>query len=356
MSFVEVRRSEIPVGERPAFSFGMFLPREIPNSEVETWGLSDLKGRPITAEATFLRSGIERRFQADPSKTPYDLGYEAAKKVIKPRQSFDSVIVSSSYPAGFNQADKLVEDFRIRTNNTLELGGACDGFAAMLGQFYLYPEFYGDNILFETNETYSKYCANLRELGIEADPSQAELLFGDIGLATIINRKKLELGKPVHVYKPSDDILLPYQEERPGNYWRMRIPESSDYFRQNGPNVIQTIREVLPDLIKEAISQSDYDPSEIAYVVTHQPTFQALKAISDRVPHLNFVNDVRDGNYSSASIPKALKSLIEGNTSYILRDGKEITGKFQLVHEQPFVIAGFGAGFYATAMVAVMHK
>ena len=342
-------------------SFGMYLPEYVlTNNEVENWkhtngGLVvDAKGRHITADGIMKRTGIERRYIAAPHETTLFMGEEAAKRALRSGDKVDSVFFSSSYPIGVNQATKLSHDLGLSNRGgNLEIGAACSGFVRGL-TFIKERErrYQGQNILFVTSEKYSDTCADLREISPYEEPSQAQLIFSDGAVAT-----RFTYGKDFQILSArnhsidSDAITMPIDtSKRVAPHLCEPVPHSP-FFWQDGGAVLRTVVSEVPPLIDEVVEAAGLKPEDIKFVIPHQPSRHLLESLSKRSRY-TLVADFASGNFSSASIPKALKGIIEGQEMSAYRDGVALSNQQYTINPgDKVVLAGFGAGFFASVVV-----
>lgn len=336
-------------------SFGLYLPESIlTNENVETWQVKNLSGELLTSEKILKRTGIERRYIANSSETTRLMAREASRIALDGKTEVDAVIFSSSYPVGYNQGERLIQDLGIAADGSMEIGAACSGFSRGLAFIKEHDHlFYDKDILLVASEKYSNTCADLRTPDGNQDPSNAQLLFSD-GAAAL----NFTYGKDIEViaYKnfslPSEDIRMPIDEsKKAGNYLSESIPSSNDFFRQNGTSVLKTVARTIPSLVDEVVEEAHLKPEDIRFVFPHQPSRHVLHALSERSPQYTYLSDFQDGNFSSASIPMTLIKSIEGNAHRALKDGQELNGNFRIKKDDIVVMAGFGAGFFASLVV-----
>jgi 3-oxoacyl-[acyl-carrier-protein] synthase-3 len=355
----ELPNPERREGNMPSVAFGVYLPEAVlENDAVEAWNVTDSKGNPITSDGILKRTGIERRYVANIVESTPVMGRLAASRALAGKKEVDVVLFSSSYPVGFNQADRVIQDLGIVADGSMEIGAACSGFTRGLSFMKEQEHLFRDkDVLFIASEKYSNACADLRTpKGIE-DSSQAQLLFSDGAVAmNFINNKDMEILSYKNFSLPSEDIRMPIDENKmQANYLREVVPHSPDFFRQNGTSVLKTVAKVIPSLVDEVVESANLNPEDIKFVIPHQPSRHVLHALSDRSPRYTYISDFQDGNFSSASIPLALKKTIEGNSHTALKEGHEMVGNFKLQKGDAVVLAGFGAGFFASLVVAQFH-
>ena len=128
----------------------------------------------------------------------------------------------------------------------------------------------------------------------------------------------------------------------PIDYTAIRQPASfldsipvSERFTMNGRTVYNKMQ-VVPEMIVETLEKADMPHESIKTIICHQASYPVLAKIQEGLPddlaEKMYIN-VREGNYSSVSIIKALAEQIAQGT---INQG-DIA-----------VFAGFGAGLYAS--------
>lgn len=339
----------------PQISFGMYLPEScLTNESVEEWQIKNTADEVLTAEKILRRTGIERRYVANAAETTRFMARNASQQALGRKSEVDAVLFSSSYPAGFNLAERMIQDLGISADGNMEIGAACSGFARGLA-FIKEHEYLFKNkdIIFVASEKYSDTCADLRTPQGKEDPSHAQLLFSDGAVAlNFVYGKDLEVLSFTNFSLPSEDICMPIDDSKKiGNYLSEDVPYSADFFRQNGTAVLKTVAKTIPSLVDDVIKMAGLEQEEIKFVFPHQPSRHVLHALSERSPEYTYLSDFQDGNFSSASIPMTLKKSIEGRAHKAYRAGKEIEGDFSLKKGDRAVLAGFGAGFFASLVV-----
>lgn len=324
-------------------SFGISLPKRIrTNAEIESWEVRTPGGNVLTASSIANRTGVLQRYVAE-DETPLSMGLVAAKSALKKRGCIDTVLVSSSYPQGVNLADETRKALNLSADTEIEIGAACSGF--VYGLTYLKKNeqrFKDKKILFVSTEKYSPTLADLRTDGTEVDPSLAQTIFSDGAVAMVFT-----YGKDVEVLSyvnyqfpedvsqclrmPIDSALIRYP------YLEQPVPQSiSGKFEQDGAKVYTAVRDSIPALVKKAVEDAGLSSSDIDLVIPHQGSKRVVEGLSKQLPDYAFSYDMADGNFSSASIPKALMLAIDRGD--VKRGGT-------------VVLAGFGAGLFASVAV-----
>lgn len=353
---------EVEQEENPSLSFGVYLPNyhnPLTNWLIERWQvLTKSRERYLTAADISKKTGVERRFRASPDETVVDMGIKAAEKALGGRKEVDFVMVSSSHPIGVNIAREIASRLklpRVRTdkdepeeNDIIDIFAYCAGFAYGLHFLKENDErFRGKRILFVSTEKYSDRVLDLekeREQAAQLDPSLAQTIFSD--------------GATAFLFTYGDDLEVlvseTYKFAHVRNIIRMPVDKklavqpcifeevdvSPDFFRQEGSMVYEEVRNRVTPKIDSLIERAGIDPEQIQFVVAHQGSGHILDAIQKKLRHkLPFVRDIEDGNFSSASIPKALAK----ESEYGRIDPNKI-----------ILIAGFGAGAGLLASIAAV--
>lgn len=300
----------------PSLNIGFYLPTEfISNNMVESWGATTKTGKPLTADYIKEATGIERRF-VERKKSTAEMAVSAARFVVDEKEKIDFVIATTSFP------DKMVSIGQT-VNNELGLNArvepdksvACSGFVYILNQIADNRDrFEGKNCLVAASEKYSPYLAHVKnQAGI--DPSLAQLLFSD-GAAAVL----LKLGEniDIHHYKNfffpelSKYIRMPVDiSEKSYQHENIPVaPSQSGYFEQDGGEVLKVIKRKIAPLIHEAIIEGGFKPEDIQLIIPHQPSIRALDYLEEKLPQYSVYRDIQNGNFSSASVPIALRNAI----------------------------------------------
>lgn len=351
MSIAEhLKRSDFPRSPenagRPNIGFGIYLPERIlTNQEIESWGVLTPNGNPLTSDNIQKRTGIVRRYVANEKETPFSMTLHASQDAL--RQAKDeidaAVIVSTSFPTGENLSFKLQKELGISGYN-LDVNAACSGFTFALAHIKDNEEkFLGKRILLVATEKYSPHLRDLREGGVNTDPSLAQSIFSDGAIAIVFEYgRDLQVLSAIDHKFPSDTddfikmpvdktLFTPRSIDVPVPY-----PESGK-FEQDGLKVYRLICETVPQLIKNAIKGANLNSSQtIQMIIPHQGSGHMVQGISQRLNGYSVYCDFEDGNFSSGSIPKALMSAIK---------------KGEIKKGNIVVLAGFGAGLFASTVV-----
>lgn len=339
---------------KPNLVFGVYLPETIlTNLELESWNIrSKERAKPKTARSFLEVTGIETRRVANDKETPLAMGLSAAKQALNGKRP-DAVIVSTSFPVGFNVSQAISEELGLSPRLNMDVHAACSGFTRSLFFLKEKEEEYdlnGKRVIIVATEKYSSHVHNLRTEGVGADPSLAQTLFSDGAYAMtfeygrdlqVLSALNHRFPKEVKSYiqMPVDAKLMihPFIEEF------VPYPKSGR-FEQNGKMVLDTVSGSIWSLIDEAVQKANLTPSDIKRVFPHQgskPMTQAIiNGTMDGYADGIVYEDFEEGNFSSASIPKALMKAV--NQGEIKRG-------------DILVLAGFGAGMFASITVVRLN-
>lgn len=324
-------------------SFGIYLPKEfITNEQIEEWRIATQSGKLLTAFDIQDKIGIKRRFRAGPNESPIDMAIQAAH-ATGATLDVDAVITSSSYPLGVNISQEISKRLQTPANFHLDIHAACSGFVRGLAYIKEHEEeFQGKKVLFVTTEKYSHTLVDLHGGGAEIDRSMAQLIFSDGAAACIF-----EFGKDIRVLGYENTklpaifnncICMPIEKSLMREpFLEEPIPNSANgYLEQDGPSVFKRVLSYIPDLNKKVVKNADLQPSDIKLVIPHQASGRMVDGLKERMSDYTFFSDLEDGNFSSASIPKALARAIKEGA---IQKGDKI------------LLLGFGAGLYASSAI-----
>ena len=306
-------------------SIGIYLPEEyVTNEEIEQWGIKTQSGRLLTAFDIQKRIGINRRFIAGPNESVIDMGIKAARATGNLDHVY-AIFASTSYPIGKNVSEEIGRHLQIEPKFHLDVHAACSGFVRTLAYLKEHErKFNNKKVLLVATEKYSHTLADLRDAGIDIDPSMAQLIFSDGAAACTF-----EFGKDIRVLGLENKTIK--LSETFENCIRMPIDSSlmiepflaipipypaSGKFEQKGPSVIRGIASNVPELNKTVVKNLRLQASDIhiQLVIPHQASAQMIDSLSKNMPGYTedtFMRDLQDGNFSSASILKALARAIK---------------------------------------------
>lgn len=323
--------------ESPNISFGMYLPDTIEKNP----------------EEIVQSSGIYERYVVEDSdkENVVAMGIMAAHNVLYGKTTPDILIATSSYPTGHHIARSIARELYTEDNHptlALDMYAACSGFAEALYHLHEHEEYFtGKKVTIVSTELYSPTLIdpeipNARDI----DPSRAKYLFSDGAVAT-----NFTYGEDLKVIAADHgEIPIPEGEENP-----LRMPIRNDliknlpahihrpvpyahsgYFEQNGRMVLKIVGNTVPEMVTDVVAKAGFESTDIVSVIPHQGSGRIVDIIAKKLEGMCVVKDVAQGNFSSASIPKALYRAIQEGT---LSKGDKA------------VFAGFGAGLYGSVAV-----
>lgn len=313
------------------------------NEEIASWGIIS-NGKLLTPQAIFEKTGVRRRFIAGKDETVLDMAIRAVQGLQTP-PSPDMVFFSTSYPDGVNNVAQVIERFNLQPDGCLNVHAACSGFGLALPFISERDDRFRKNqILVISSEKYSPTIVDLRSG--QTDPSLAQTIFSDGATAM-----SFRVGEDIEILNSSNHTFPRNASDclrMPINYDLVRhpalvanIPPSTNgLFWMDGIGVYGAIRAALPDLIIDSIRGAKIDPKQIRVVIPHQASRHMIDTLAKGLPFLDFYRDLEDGNWSSASIPKALAKAF----------GEGAIGK-----GDKLVLASFGAGLLASIAVIQLN-
>lgn len=366
-----IQRPSIKIAHFP------FLRRNVlSNLDIESWGALTADGEPLTEAFIFEKTGVKQRYRTTPDEDVAYMGMIAAVELFPQRDTalVDTIFFATSYPTGVPFANRVREALDIQAE-TRDFFAACSGFAEILHFVFIHPELTGKRILAIMSEQHSKWVVNLkpdekaeqtpevRSRGPREDPSFFQALISDGSFAvlfkngedlTILNAETVGLGHSDYITGPFNRHLL---TDMYGDF-TVEPPDGfpfSKKLHQNGPGVFGTVARGEPKLIDRVVRETRIKddngrergliPEDIAMIIPHQPGIRLLQKIKEGLENISsgykdkVFFDIEDGNFSSASIPKALDKAIRERR---LKKGDIV------------VFAGFGAG-KLTASTAVVR-
>lgn len=319
--------------------FCSYLPENfLTNKDLASWGVKTPSKRVLT-DADFLnKTGVEKRYVASEEDTVQEMGYKASKPIIEATgREIDAILYSTTYAQGIDLAKDLADSLDIKAKITVNFHVACSGTAAIFSFLQKHPEI--QSALIIGSENNQKQLRDLRSG--KGDPSLSQSIFSQGAFAmhvkpgknfTVIYSKDYQFpnGGERCIRIPFDYSLVK------GNSVVAEMPASPDgKFWMNGMRVLRTV-ETLSDLMAQTISEAKkqglIDEDIFPVINPHQSTIMMLNGIKEKLPPAlqeNFIFDLTEGNFSSASNIKSL---------YVaMKSGKIKEGDYVLNN-------GFGAG------------
>lgn len=335
--------------QRRGISFGFYYPREVlTNADIGLWGVSTAGGHPLTAESILQKTGVRQRFVADPYEDHFFMGGVAALHALKNGRGkgpVDFIFVTTTYGTGKNLADEINNRLNLDAE-ALDVYEACTGFAGTLSHLRQNEaQYLGKAILIVSVDKHQEHVFDLKNGGAKDDPALSQTIFSD-GASAI----RFTYGKDLTVLASADLELGFADSLKLDDRRNLRVPpfivkpesgiplSESGKIEQQGKTVYGAVTRAIPDLITQTVQKAGLEPEDIDLIIPHQASIHVLETLQARLkdyPRKVFI-DIEDGNFSSASIPKAMREAMRQS-----RIGRGSTA----------VLAGFGAGLFASVAV-----
>lgn len=303
---------------------GSYLPsRIVPNSEI-------CENIDTTTDWVEQKLGILERRMVD-TETTADLAYHAALRALESanvdKEDLDLIMVVTSSPDQISPSTACVLHNKLeikRNTPSFDINAVCAGFVyAMSFASTLISSGIYKKILIVASETYSKHTdVNNRHC----------VFFGD--------------GAGAVVLGPSEEGWMVSEISSNGNGSGMtgfKMPLSGP-FEMIGKEVWDQAVKVLPESIKEVLTEANVLPEEIKMLIPHQPSINILKIVAEEVGMpMDKVKTVMDkyGNIAGASIPIALDDAMKSN---------------EIVYGDKILLSAVGAGWAWGSMLIQLNK
>lgn len=344
------------------------------NADIAGWGLTTNSGRSLDAKKIKDITGVESRSIASSDDSVQSMASRAVAPFVPDyRSRIRAIEFATSFPEewgripGLNHAQSLAAEHDMSNlfpnlagltadgNPTVEANDfvfACSGSAEMLGHNGRYQSsLEGEWNLLVASERYSDKLAD--PLIGEHDPSHSYAMFGDAAGAMLFrgNEDVRVLGsKTLRFDEGNNAIRMPVEYRfirEPALWLPIALPENQGNpgkFEMDGKAVYQHMA-ILGKEIGDFIQSLDLEPDNIAAIIPHQASEPVLSgSIKRRLPESlqeKLYIHVKNGNYSSVSIMRALAELINA-------------GRIKL--GDIVILAGFGAGLYASLQAIQLGK
>lgn len=315
---------------------------EITNQQISE--ALQLQGQDRSPEKISSTTGIDRRFVVDDQTSLLDLADCAAANLRANLTDSRILMFTTSYPDRTHFANEFARRHFINPSFSGDFYRYCSGFVDVLGHLHGNPEqFRNRPTTIVSSEIYSRSIPNI--LKGDLDPTLLQVIFGDgASILHFTNTRDLEiLSFASKTFKPaiSQALLAPCDfSKKPteGFVSMLAPPLSSDQFlHMDGREVYRFMKTNVPSIIYKALERvptkgkfaKEHRVPPIDIVIPHQASLKVIRAIAESVPELTdkFFYDTTEGNYSSVSIPKALKSasdeglIGEGTTALLVGYG-----------------------------------
>lgn len=285
----------------------------------------------ITEDDIVKQCGIVKRYASEEEETAKDIGNKSALKLFQEwsvdKSKIDYLIFISDALdyKGPTTACVMQNDLGLSENcAAIDVLHGCTGYIYGLSLAKaLISSGQCENVLIVTADTPSKVV----------HPADIDLraIFSDAGASTLVSNKKLdgflnwEIGnftfgtdgkgeKNLFVERSAtknaaDIEWLKQHEHIPGGLRRGRM-------LMNSPQIFLFALRKVPILINQVLEKNKQDFEKIDYFVLHQANGQMLEFIRKRlkIPEEKFIINIAEiGNTVSATIPIALKQMVEEN-------------------------------------------
>jgi 3-oxoacyl-[acyl-carrier-protein] synthase III len=331
---------------------GMYVPPNVVTN-------NDLTKVMDTSDAWIQeRTGIkERRFATRYEDTTTTMGVEAAKIAIEragiTAKDVDFIVFATLSPDYyFPGCGVLVQRMLgMREIGALDVRNQCSGFlyGLSVADQFIKTGMY-KNILVIGSETHS-YALDFSTRG-----RNVSIIFGDGAGAVILqpteNKNQGILSTHLHSDGVEGEILsMPNPGFHAGRFWEEKKPKQPDepyggmfitqdllnkedlYPNMDGPAVFKKAIVKFPEVIMEALSASNYKPSDLTMLIPHQANLRIAQYVQQTLGLKDsqvYNNIQKYGNTTAASVPIALCEAWE--------DGKIKEGDL-------VCLAAFGSGF-----------
>ena len=295
------------------------------------------------------RTGIqERRWFEEGKDTTANMGANAARKALEMAglqpDDVQMIVFATLSPDYFFPGSGVLMQRELGIKNNcpaLDVRNQCSGFvyALSVADQFIRTGMY-DTVLVVGSEIHSS--------GLDKTPEGrgVSVIFGD-GAGAVVLRPSTTEGQGIlstHLHAQGE-----YAEElivkEPGSNREDRVQYILDnpqdlYPYMNGQNVFKHAVVRFPQVIKEALDQNGYQPTDIDMLIPHQANLRITQYVQQKMG-LNddkiFSNIQRYGNTTAASVPIALSEAVQ--------EGKIKRGDL-------VCLAAFGSGFtWASALL-----
>ena len=295
------------------------------------------------------RTGIqERRWFEEGKDTTANMGANAARKALEmaglePNDVQLIVFATLSPDYFFPGSGVLLQREMGMTNNcpALDVRNQCSGFiyALSVADQFVRTGMY-DTVLVVGSEIHSS--------GLDKSPEGrgVSVIFGD-GAGAVVLRPSTTEGQGIlstHLHaqgEHAEELIVKEPGSNRDNRAQYVVDNKADlYPYMNGQNVFKHAVVRFPQVIKEALDQNGYQPSDIDMLIPHQANLRITQYVQQKMglgDDKVFSNIQRYGNTTAASVPLALSEAVQ--------EGKIKRGDL-------VCLAAFGSGFtWASALI-----
>ncbi|WP_426059304.1 3-oxoacyl-ACP synthase III family protein [Hymenobacter sp. B1770] len=295
------------------------------------------------------RTGIqERRWFEEGKDTTANMGANAARKALEmagvEANDVQLIVFATLSPDYFFPGSGVLLQRELGMYNNapaLDVRNQCSGFiyALSVADQFVRTGMY-DTVLVVGSEIHSS--------GLDKSPEGrgVSVIFGD-GAGAVVLRPSTEEGRGIlstHLHSQgehAEELIV----KEPGSNRENRLQYVLDnpqdlYPFMNGQNVFKHAVVRFPQVIKEALDQNGFQPTDIDMLIPHQANLRITQYVQQKMGLSDdkvFSNIQRYGNTTAASVPIALSEAVQ--------EGKIKRGDL-------VCLAAFGSGFtWASALL-----
>ena len=283
------------------------------------------------------RTGISERRIAGVKEACSDLAVKASKKALKQAgikaNDIDLILVATATPDMLFPSTACMVQLGIGAKNAFayDLSAACSGFiyGLSIAEQYIKNRRY-KTILLIGSEILSRIT--------NWNDRSTCVLFGDGAGAVVIRAEKIRkkegiLSTHLHsdghyhdlLFVPGGGSRIPISEKM--------INEKKHFIKMKGNETFKIAVRFMVNAAKEAISYNGYTIEDVNLIIPHQANKRIIDAVAKKLSlpkEKVFVNLMKYGNTSAASIPLALDEAVWGK---------------QIKKNDIILLTAFGAGF-----------
>ena len=278
-------------------------------------------------------TGIENLYFVDKNQTSLDLAINAIKKIKNfklLRNKIDGLIFCTQTPNRFIPSNSSILHGILKLREscfTLDISHGCSGYIYGLTiAKKLLENNTCKNILLINSDTYSKI--------INPKDRMTKVIFSDAASVTHLQKSK-KINIFTSAFGSSGENFNKLTLEKGG--FESRSKKNS--LNMDGMGIMSFVNSKVPDQITNLLKKNKLLKRNIKFFIFHQASKIAIDSLV-RILELDkkkVIYDLKDGNTVSASIPIALKKIIENKK---LKRGDLI------------LLSGFGVGLsWATALI-----
>jgi 3-oxoacyl-[acyl-carrier-protein] synthase-3 len=295
------------------------------------------------------RTGIqERRWFEEGKDTTANMGANAARKALEmagvEANDVQLIVFATLSPDYFFPGSGVIMQRELgMTNNcpALDVRNQCSGFiyALSVADQFIRTGMY-DTVLVVGSEIHSS--------GLDKSPEGrgVSVIFGD-GAGAVLLRPSTQEGQGIlstHLHAQgefAEELIVKEPGSNRDNRADYVVANKQDlYPYMNGQNVFKHAVVRFPQVIKEALDQNGYEPTDIDMLIPHQANLRITQYVQQKMGLSDdkvFSNIQRYGNTTAASVPIALSEAVQ--------EGKIKRGDL-------VCLAAFGSGFtWASALL-----